>query len=283
MKYILYIICLLNVFISLARADSTAISYEKGEYYLKNNQPDSAAYVFTNFIEQQVEKGKGAFASFVVGKLYRSLSLFRGANTYLNQALIYNDTLTNTILYSDIRNEIGLLYYDQHHYANALSEFSHNIELCSQLKDTFGLAIAYINIGNVYKETDNLQDALMYYEKGLDYAQSKNDTILSGLALTNLGSIHFLQHEPKKAVQFFEQALNLSNASLNSTNLAHIQVNMGLCKVDLEKYTSAKELFETSLDNYKVSDNIEGIYLCYINLYNVSNILNLKKESDYYK
>jgi len=283
MKYTFYIIYFLQVFTSFANKDSSAIYYEKGEYYIKNAQIDSATFVFSNLIKHQVKKGKGAFTSFVVGKLYRTSFLFEEANRYLNQALSYNDTLTNTILYSDIRNEIGLLYYDQHHYVNALSEFSLNIELCTKLKDSLGLAIAYINIGNVYKETDNLTDALLYYEKGLDYAQSKNDTILSGLALTNLGSVEFLQHSPRKAIQFFEQALNLSNAPMNSTNLAHIQVNLGLCKVDLEKYTSAKELFEASLENYKASENIEGIYLCYINLYNVSTILRNTNDAMFYK
>lgn len=283
MKTVLYLITLFSCLNSAASEPQKENLYEIGAHFLKTEQTDSATYTFSKLIEAHSKKGNGAINAFIVGKLYRNSFLFEEANYYLNQALTYSDTLKNTILYSDIRNEIGLLYYDQHYYANALSEFSLNIKLCANLKDTFGLAIAYINIGNVYKETDNLNDALDYYQRGLDYSQAKNDTILMSLALTNLGSIHFLKHAPRHAITYFEKALTLSKTSPNSLNLAHIQVNMGLCKSALKNYKSAKHLFELSLLNYKKTENLEGIYLCYINLYHVSTFLKLNKESNQYK
>ena len=42
-------------------------------------------------------------------------------------------------------------------------------------------------------------------------------------------------------------------------------------------------LFESSLKNYTQFKNTEGIFLCYINLYHVSNLLQLKTESIHYK
>ena len=108
------------------------------------------------------------------------------------------------------------------------------------MQDTLGLAIAYINIGNVYKETENFEDALNYYNSGFKYSQMINQPYLSSIALNNLGSIYYLQGKPLKALTAFEQALTISTLPLDIINLAHIQINMGQCKVDLNKYTTAK-------------------------------------------
>ena len=283
MKLIILISFLLSFILCTANENSKASAFKKAMTFVEKGQKYSASILFLKLIAQENEKGKGADISLRVGQFYRKTSLFNEANTYLKLALTYNDTNTNTILYNDIRNEIGLLYYDQHFYTNALAEFLLNIKLTTALHDTLGLAIAYINIGNIYKETENYDDALTYYESGIKYSQLMNQTYLSSIALNNLGSIYYLQAKPLKAITVFEQALTISETQIGLTDLAHIQINMGQCKVDLNEYAVAKTLFESSLKNYNKFKNTEGIFLCYINLYNVSNLLQLNTESNHYK
>ena len=283
-KGILILSLLLCVHISHAKSSNKSkIIFEKAILLLDQKKIEDAEPLFEQVVKFQKTNQKKAEVLFTIGQLFRLHFLFDDSRKYLNRSLILNDVKVNKTLYGDIRNELGLLYYDQHQYEKSLAEFSYCIKYCTKVKDDYGLEIVFNNIGNIFKETGDLITALAYYDKSLEYAKKLNIKSLKVISYTNIASIYYLQKNTKKALQFNKKALAIEINSSNFSNLANLQINIGLCYIDLKNYLKAKQYLLQSLSNYQKTANKEGVFMCYVNLYYTFYLLKNELKSEFYK
>lgn len=278
----LIFILIFCVFSSQAKVpDSSKVYFDQAIQQLNGNRIEEANRLFEHAIIFQKTQSKKAEVLLKIGNTYRLRFQFKESEKFLARALKCSND--NQPIFGDIKNEIGLIYFDQQIYSNALKEFSSSLKTFIRINDEYGLAISYNNIGNIFKETRNYDAALQYYEKGLKYAAKLEINNLRSIIYTNIGTVYFHQKNQKKSLEYNKKALAIEQKDANITNLAILQVNIGLCYLDLKNYSKAKVYLEESLKNYEKTSNIEGVYMCYVNLYYTYFLLKEPIKTKFYK
>lgn len=278
----LLFVLLFCAFSSQAKSvDSSTIFLKKAIVQLDHNKIEAANKLFEDAISFQKKKVKKAELLLKVGNIYRLRFNYNASEKFLERALLFSTE--NQTVFGDIKNEIGLVYFDQQSYSKSLKEFSSSLVTFVRIKDDYGLAISYNNIGNIFKETRNYEAALQYYEKGLKYANKLNLTTMQSILYTNIGTVYYHQKKYSKSLEFNKKALAIEQKETNITNLAILQVNIGLCYLDLKNYSKAKTFLEESLKNYEKCSNMEGIYMCNVNLFYTHFLLKDPVKANFYK
>ena len=85
------------------------------------------------------------------------------------------------------------------------------LNFAKHLKDTVSMATIYNNIGSIYKKLDNYNSSLMYFNKSLDLELSKQKSIPSGLAIlySNIGVLKVENNKFKEAKEDYESVKKL--------------------------------------------------------------------------
>jgi|GEM_PF-1693029 len=258
-------------------------SYTKGKEFYAKGDKGAANFVFTQLLNNPtIEPAKKGQIALSIANFYRGNFEYGYTNAYLKRAEKLSDSLHASVLRVDIYNEFGLSYFDQHLFTTALSYFSISLQMATELQDTVGMTVVLINIGNVFKESKDYENALFYYNNALAKVQNFSETRFKSILLINISSVFYLQKHVNEALAVMREAESLVIQNEDSMNLAHLQVNMGLCYMDLKNYAEAKIQFESARHFYEVSNNKDGRYLCYINLFRLASEINNHQDLTYY-
>ena len=182
------------------------------KYFLKCNQLNK------NFPEGWVALGNsyaGEDESDQALNAYRTcLRLFPGchySNLYIGMEFVRTNNLKTALIAFQnalqlsqndplIYNEIGVVYYKQHMYDEALNYFIKGIKMCSEDDVSSAYQTLMINLGHTYRKLKKLKEALEVYMK-LYYIDSKNIDVLNaiGFILSLIGNFNY-------ALDYFHQA-----------------------------------------------------------------------------
>ena len=182
------------------------------KYFLKCNQLNK------NFPEGWVALGNsyaGEDESDQALNAYRTcLRLFPGchySNLYIGMEFVRTNNLKTALIAFQnalqlsqndplIYNEIGVVYYKQHMYNEALNYFIKGIKMCSEDDVSSAYQTLMINLGHTYRKLKKLKEALEVYTK-LYYIDSKNVDVLNGIGfiLSLIGKYNY-------ALDYFHQA-----------------------------------------------------------------------------
>ena len=182
------------------------------KYFLKCNQLNK------NFPEGWVALGNsyaGEDESDQALNAYRTcLRLFPGchySNLYIGMEFVRTNNLKTALIAFQnalqlsqndplIYNEIGVVYYKQHMYDEALNYFIKGIKMCSEDDVSSAYQTLMINLGHTYRKLKKLKEALEVYIK-LYYIDSKNIDVLNGIGfiLSLIGKFNY-------ALDYFHQA-----------------------------------------------------------------------------
>ena len=182
------------------------------KYFLKCNQLNK------NFPEGWVALGNsyaGEDESDQALNAYRTcLRLFPGchySNLYIGMEFVRTNNLKTALIAFQnalqlsqndplIYNEIGVVYYKQHMYDEALNYFIKGIKMCSEDDVSSAYQTLMINLGHTYRKLKKLKEALEVYMK-LYYIDSKNIDVLNGIGfiLSLIGKFNY-------ALDYFHQA-----------------------------------------------------------------------------
>lgn len=280
----LFLLFLLFSHGAFSQDDFIDITYAHAKDLYHAGQKDSANFVFTYLLnEPSIEVATKAQIALSIGGFYRAQGDSLATLSYLTEAERYAIESEAGILQCDIKNEKGLLYYDKGYFVQALHEFSEVLSRSYQLKDTLGIAIVCINIGNVFKDTEDFESAIAYYQKAIDYCHHEWGYKFKAMALINIGGALINQEKAKEALDVLTTAKPLVEDYSDSLNLAHLQVNLGICNVKLDRFAAAKIDFESSLAIYEALSDDEGQFLSYVNLYLVAFKLGLNNKKEDYR
>jgi two-component system, NtrC family, sensor kinase len=145
-----------------------------------------------------------------VGLSYWAQSDFAQALEYQFHALQVFEEIDDRNGIATVLGNIGLAYDGQQDYTKALNYHFRALEINRQLENNDGIARNYGNIGIVYDEQENSDKALEYYFKALSLYEQLRDT--NGIArnLGNIGYVYQMQHEHLKALEYYSRALEMN-------------------------------------------------------------------------
>ena len=160
---------------------------------------------------------------------------------------------------SQILNSIGILYWYQQEYKNALLFYNENVELMKKSKLEFQLAATFNNMGLAYRSMGNLEKALFYYNKGLELGIKRKDLRTCANSYNNIGVIYQKKSDYYKALYYFQKSLDLRKQRRDSIGIATSLGNMAAIYFSLQKLKDAEIYYMQSYGISKRLNDLEGV------------------------
>ena len=98
-------------------------------------------------------------------------------------------------------NNIGLIYYEQGNYPEALKEYFASLKLREEIAYKQGIAMSHNNIGIIYKEQGNYPEALKEYFAALKLREEIGDKQGIAYSHNNIGDIYMEQGNYHQALK----------------------------------------------------------------------------------
>ncbi len=130
-------------------------------------------------------------------------------------------------LQSEFLNLIGIHFYSQKKYDQALQHYEEALELAEQSGYKFLKGSRLNNIGLVYYEQHNYSKALSYFDDALQLGLQRGDNIGIATRLGNIGLVHLAREEFDKAKENFDRAYKIDEKIGNLVGRSIRLKNMG--------------------------------------------------------
>ena len=165
-----------------------------------------------------------------------------------------------------IYNEIGIQYYSQGRYQEALDWYNRSLEISESISCKESLATTYNNIGEIYRVQGRYQEALDWYIKSLKIKEAIDDKLGLAIVYNNIGLLYTHQGNYKGALIQYEKSLEISKTIGNMSGLARAYNNIGNIYHIQGKYEDALHLCNMVLEiSQKISDQL-GLAAAYNNI-----------------
>lgn len=174
-------------------------------------------------------------------------------------------------------NLMGVAYFYNSMYEEALKYLLQAIDLLEEFKDDFLLSCILNNIGEVFRESVNYDSALEYYYRALKISTDINSKINTASLLSNIGEIYFIENKYKEALVNFTKSYDILLEEKDMVTLAEVENKLGKVHYISGNYRKAAEYFFSSL---KRLENVENKFYAIDVLMNIAK---LKLEKDWNK
>ena len=143
---------------------------------------------------------------------------------------------------------IGLAYYYQGIFPDALASWNESLQTFEILKDDIGIANLLNNIGGLYADEGNEAKGLEYSLRSLKISEKLGDTLRILSALNTVGSIYYDKKATwDKAVSYFLKALSLSEAIGDKDAIGFISANIGEIYLNQNDFETSKSYYEKTI------------------------------------
>lgn len=124
-------------------------------------------------------------------------------------------------------NFIGVIYYRQAEYNDALHYFKQALSARVEAKDYTGASATLGNMGAIWSDKGNDQKALKYYNLALRIDNCTGNEKGKAYQLSNIGNIFLRQSDYPSAMNYYLKALAIDEKLGNVTSIVRIKTNMG--------------------------------------------------------
>lgn len=144
---------------------------------------------------------------------------------YASEELIYSNPDSAKVLISELGDSIQKLndpywdgyYYDLlatlQYYQNDLTEARENalkaVSLFKAEVDSFGLSVAYLNLGNIHADIGNYDLAIDYYQKSVDIEAAWGEGSSEAYTTLNIAAILIEQNKYELAEEYIRESIKL--------------------------------------------------------------------------
>lgn len=156
----------------------------------------------------------------------------------------------------NILNQIGIIYYSEGNYSNAMTIFLESQSLCEAAKSDSLLADVLKNIGNIYSSYSDFEKGEECYLKALVLIKDKNHLKLENKILTNLFGVSYFMKDKSDAEKYYQRLI--ANKPVDERQTFDFMVNKGLLFILNKDYNNAKDCFQTSLD-YAIKHSLDSL------------------------
>lgn len=144
-------------------------------------------------------------------------------------------------------NNIGVTFFDQKNYDKAEEYYLASLKIKQELGDVTGIANSYNNLGVIYRNRDNFDQALSYYNKSLALMEELKNKEGIAKSLNNIGMIYILKKEYTKALDNLNQALDIKKEVNDRRGIANTLNNIADVFYNMKQYAKAIETLNKSI------------------------------------
>lgn len=202
-------------------------------------------------------KKEEAYSLFVMAQAFRSMTKLESCYEHAYDAYQIYEELDDQAGVAASLNLIGIVYFYNGMYEQALKEFLKALQLVKNSENHFISSRVYNNIGEIYREIGNLEEALIAYERALDisrqYEMEKNEAVI----LMNMGWIYFKMNNLPKSIHLYEKSYNMLLHMGDVTSLAEVENKMAKIYFLQQDVHRARQY---NIQSLKRLENIENKY-----------------------
>lgn len=152
-------------------------------------------------------------------------------------------------------NLIGIAYFYNSMYEEALKYLLKALNLVEELKDDFLLSCVLNNIGEVFRESAKFDNALEYYYRALKISSDNNMKANEASIFCNIGEVYYLEGEYDKALEYFTKSYELIMDGKDMVILGEAENKLGKVHSVNENYSKAEEYFFNALRHLDAVNN----------------------------
>ncbi len=185
----------------------------------------------TSIIQNQkaIELAKQIAAKKQIGRAYYGLGATYAAigktelsNDSYREAVHFSREAEDTLGLSLALNNIGMYFFHQKDYQQALIFFQESLQLSNSLQTQKTAVFAYANIGLTYLKLSNKQKAKAYLDSTISQACPSNDIFCEVSSLTAFGEYYLATNNFDRAVSSLDKAIALNEQINNFSGIAKI-------------------------------------------------------------
>ncbi|NOS91946.1 MAG: tetratricopeptide repeat protein [Cyclobacteriaceae bacterium] len=149
-------------------------------------------------------------------------------------------------VYASLLNGIGLAYYHQSKYNEALTSFFSALKALDPSSQYLRVANVYNNIGLVYHDLTQLDKALEYYFKSFELVKNTKHAVQAGRSANNIGLIYNEKQDFISAIKYYEISLAYKREIADENGISASYLNLGITYKRLKDYPTALRYLELS-------------------------------------
>lgn len=179
----------------------------------------------------------------LIGNYPKSLNLY--------QAVIQNKSASSNELLSAY-NGIGIIYYYQRDYKNAIKYYDQALAISStkkaELEDEKVLKQNLLNnLGIIYEEMKSFEKANFFYNASLNISRQLNDENNIAHVLTNQGRLFHKQGKNELALKYYIEALEIRKKNNDESGIALSYDGLGEFYFELGQYDTAENYLKEAI------------------------------------
>ena len=182
----------------------------------------------------------------------RAMAIFKEA---FSRASELNDNETQ----SRICLEIGKIYDDNDHFAQALNSYNKSLQYTT---DVNVKSKAHFSMAQIYDDVNEIEPALKHYFTSISYAGKSDDLIGQSDSLTKMANI-LTDKYSEEAFDFYDTARKLVEQTTDNSMKGYVLSNTADACVQFRKNDRALKYYAEAVKNYEKTNSNEEIALNY--------------------
>ncbi len=163
---------------------------------------------------------------------------------YGNKAIALGNNINFSKAVAQAYNDLGIIYYDQQDFTNALASYNKAFNIRLKLNDQKGIGALYNKIGIIYQKESKFDSALLYAQKALAIYEKLHDKTGISYSLNNIGIVNQNVGNLDEALKYQLQSIAIKEEIHDNLGVAGSYVNVGNIFVLKKDIVRAKEYFE---------------------------------------
>ena len=182
----------------------------------------------------------------------RAMAMFKEA---FSRAEEINDNETQ----SRICLEIGKIYDDNDHFAQALNSYNKSLQYTT---DVNVKSRAHFSMAQIYDDVNEIEPALKHYFTSISYAGKSDDLIGQSDSLTRMANILTDKYD-ETAFEYYDTARKLIDQTTDNSMKGYVLSNTADACVQFRKNDKALKYYAEAIKNYEKTGVNEEIALSY--------------------
>jgi tetratricopeptide (TPR) repeat protein len=192
---------------------------------------------------------------------------YKNARDYAEEAKELADKLSFKKGIARACNVIGLIYYIQGNYSEALKNHFESINIKEKIGDKKGIADSYNNIAIIYKDQGNYPEAIKTFFMALKlYEETGSNKGGEAGAYIGVGNVYRYQLNYAEALKYYSIALDIMKQIGDKQGMASCYVNVGSIYDLLHNNDAALQNYLEGLNIQQESGNDVALSVTYNNI-----------------
>jgi tetratricopeptide (TPR) repeat protein len=205
---------------------------------------------------------------------------------YAHEAISIGKELNYPKAEAQGQRQIGLVFWAQSNYANALKCFVSGLKLAEEARDPQTVADITGNIGLVYQGLGDYREALTHHLHALEMQRDLKNEIREAVALNNVGDANKALGDYDRAIECYEGAIairtkykNLIGIATNLRNIGNVMEEKNKLAEALSYYQRSQFISDSLADNRGMSQCRQAIGSVFFKMKKYTNAKKFASEA----